>query len=73
MPIYYTTTNTISYPYDGYHWTTSTTTDCSGFTYKGYKEDEIKWMTYWLNSLNKSLKEPEITEEDVLALLESDN
>lgn len=74
MPTWYTTTSTTSYPYyAGTYWSTSTTTDCSGFTYKRYKEDEINWIKQWLKDQNKSIKETEVTEEDILSLIEGDD
>lgn len=82
MPTYSTTTSSTSYPYRylsvtkgayGYHWTTSTTTDCSGFTWATHKEPEIEYLKHWIDSLKKpQIKEPQISEDDILKLIEGD-
>lgn len=69
MPTYYTTTSSTSYPYTGYYWSTSTTTDCSGYTWATYKKLEAEYLRCWINSL----KEPQITEDDILTLIEGDD
>ena len=68
MPTYSATCSTASYPYVGTYWTTSTTTDCSGYTWSSYKKDEIDAIKRWI----ESLKEPEITEKDILDIIEGD-
>lgn len=69
MPRYNITTSTVSYPYAGTYWTTSTTTDCSGYTWASYKKSEAEYLKHWINSL----KEPQITEDDILTLIEGDD
>ena len=70
MPTYYTTTSSTAYPYTGNYWSTSTTTDCSGYTsWITSKKLEKEAIRYWLNSL----KELQITEDDILALIEGDD
>ena len=66
MPTYYTTTST-SYPYNS--WTTSTTTDCSGYTWIAYKKSEAEYLKHWIDSL----KESQISEDDILKLIEGDD
>ena len=72
MPTYYTSTSATSatsYPYTGTYWTTSTTTDCSGFTWNGHvKKSEVEYLKHWIDSL----KEPQISEDDILKLIEGD-
>ncbi|MBP5423927.1 MAG: hypothetical protein J6Y78_15955 [Paludibacteraceae bacterium] len=68
MPTYYTTTSTTAYPYNEHYWSTSTTTDCSGYTWAAYKKSEAEYLKYWIDSL----KEPQISEDDVLKLIEGD-
>jgi len=69
MPRYYTTTSSTSNPYAGYYWSTSTTTDCSGYyTWGTYKKSEAEYPKHWIDSL----KEPQISEEDILKLIEGD-
>ena len=77
MPTHHITTSSTTYPYYvGNHWSTSTTTDCSGFTdeiaYKRYIKNEIEWIKRWLENHDKSAKEPEITDEEILSLIEGD-
>ena len=69
MPTYNTTTSSTSYPYTGYYWSTSTTTDCSGYTWGTYKKSEVEFLKHWIDSL----KEPQITEDDILKLIEGDD
>ena len=69
MPTYSTTYSTASYPYLGTYWTTSTTTDCSGYTWSSYKKSQIDAVVRWI----ESLKEPEITDEEILSLIEGDD
>lgn len=68
MQTYYATSSTA-----GSYWTTSTTTDCSGFTWASYKKSEAEYLRHWINSLKESqIKEPQISEDDILALIEGD-
>ena len=68
MPTYYTTTSSTSNPYAGTYWSTSTATDCSGFTYATFKMSEAEYLKCWFDSL----KEPQISENDIVKLIEGD-
>ena len=69
MPTYSTTTSRTAYPYqNGYYWSTSTTTDCSGYTWGTYKKSEAEYIKHWIDSL----KEPQISEDDILKLIKGD-
>lgn len=64
---YWTTNSTVTYPYNT-AWTTSTTIDCSGYTSYTYKERDIEYIKHWIESLKKQ----EITEQDILDIIEGD-